>query len=140
MLKGSCLCGSVGYEVKGQVKSFYHCHCQRCRKASGTGHASNIRVSDQECIAWIKGEELLTQFKVSQSERFFNNFCTRCGSPMPRVVSELDAVVIPAGSLDCDVLVGPEAHIFWESRASWSCLSAKLPAYEEYVSDTPIKT
>ena len=34
-LSGSCLCGSVAYELQGDARRFYHCHCERCRKASG---------------------------------------------------------------------------------------------------------
>src|SRR6202034_265236 len=41
-VKGSCLCGAVKYEVTGEPKRFYHCHCSRCRKVTGTGHASNM--------------------------------------------------------------------------------------------------
>jgi hypothetical protein len=32
----------VKYEVAGEAKRFYDCHCSRCRKATGTGHASNL--------------------------------------------------------------------------------------------------
>ena len=41
-LSGSCLCGAVRYEATGEPKRFVHCHCSRCRKATGTGHASNL--------------------------------------------------------------------------------------------------
>jgi hypothetical protein len=120
-LTGSCLCGSVQYEIKGDGVSFYHCHCQRCRKATGTGHASNIRVSPETSIHWLRGEELLKRYKVPEAERFFTNFCSNCGSPMPRVVPELSAVVVPAGSLDNEPEMKPEARIFWDSRTEWSC-------------------
>ena len=128
---GSCLCGSVQYEIKGDGVTFYHCHCQRCRKATGTGHASNIRVSPETSIHWLKGEALLKRYKVPEAERYFTNFCTNCGSPMPRVVPELGAVVVPAGSLDMEPEMQPEARIFWDSRAEWSCSDA-LPVFPEY--------
>ncbi|MDH5573637.1 MAG: GFA family protein, partial [Gammaproteobacteria bacterium] len=99
-VKGSCLCGSVQYEVSGKPQRFYHCHCQRCRKATGTGHASMLLLSPQNSINWTSGEELLLRYKVPEAERFFNCFCSRCGGPMPRVVPELNGVLIPAGSLD----------------------------------------
>ncbi|MDQ6957621.1 MAG: hypothetical protein Q9M24_00745 [Mariprofundaceae bacterium] len=35
-LRGSCLCGSVQYEISGEIVRFYHCHCGRCRKATDT--------------------------------------------------------------------------------------------------------
>jgi len=131
-LSGSCLCGSVKYEVKGEALGFYHCHCSRCRKATGTGHASNIRVSPDTSINWLQGEELLKQYKVPDAERYFTNFCSNCGSPMPRVVPELGSLVLPAGSLDDEPGMMPQARIFWDSRADWSCSGDEIPVYSEY--------
>jgi len=130
-LTGSCLCGSVQYEVTGEAQRFYHCHCQRCRKATGTGHGSLIQVTPQTSITWIKGEELLGRYKVPEAERFYNCFCQKCGGPMPRVVPELDGVLIPAGSLDTSSPRPAQARIFWGSRAEWSC-SDDLPVFSEY--------
>lgn len=129
---GSCLCGSVQYTITGDAIRFYHCHCQRCRKATGTGHASNLLVKPESSITWTKGEKLLSRYKVPEAERFYNCFCKQCGSPMPRVVPELDAVIIPAGTLDDESPIAPGARIFWDSRAAWSCESNDLPVFAEY--------
>ena len=129
---GSCLCGDVQYTVVGEVNRFNHCHCGRCRKASGTGHGSNLLVNPVTSITWTKGEHLLSSYKVPEAERFFNCFCTQCGSPMPRVVPELDGVLIPAGSLDCEPPIVPQARIFWDSRVEWSCSNDGLPVFPEY--------
>jgi len=127
--RGACLCGAVRYEIAGEPTRFYHCHCGRCRKASGTGHATNLVVVPVS--AHWSGEDLIGSFKVPEAERFTNRFCTRCGSPVPRVVPQLGAVVIPAGSLDSDIPIEPEAHIFWNSRAGWSGGDQELPRYPE---------
>jgi len=129
-LNGSCLCGAVAYEIKGKARRFYHCHCQRCRKATGTGHASNLLVTPLSSLRWTKGEALLKQFKVPDAERYYTNFCSRCGSPMPRVIPQLDGVLIPAGSLNDEPPIQPGARIFWDSRAQWSC-SDELPTFAE---------
>ncbi len=47
---GSCLCGSVQYQISGDVLRFYHCHCSRCRKMNGTGHATHIMVKANTVI------------------------------------------------------------------------------------------
>ena len=130
---GSCLCGSVQYEIKGKAKRFYHCHCQRCRKTTGTGHASNILVTPESLLTWTKGEDLLKRFKVPEAERFFNCFCSNCGSPMPRVVTQLDGIVIPVGTLNDEPPINPQARIFWNSRAGWSCSGDDLPVFDEYM-------
>jgi hypothetical protein len=131
-MNGGCLCGAVRYEISGEAERFYHCHCRRCRKATGTGHASNLLVTPLESIQWIEGESLLRRYKVPEAKRFFNCFCSQCGSPMPRVVPELNGVLIPAGTLDDEPPVRPQARIFWDSRAEWSCSGDDIPVFSEY--------
>lgn len=131
-VQGSCLCGTVRYTIRGEAVRFYHCHCTRCRKATGTGHASNLIVAPADCITWTAGGDLLASYKVPEAERFRTCFCPQCGSQMPRVVPELNVVVVPAGSLDTVPPLQPQARIFWDSRAPWSCSGDALPVYPEY--------
>lgn len=129
--RGSCLCGSVRYEISGAPTKFYHCHCKRCRKATGTGHASNLLIKPGS-IKWIKGEELIKGYKVPEAIRFTNRFCSVCGGRVPRYAKEIDTIVIPAGSLDSEPPIQPQARIFWDSRANWSCSGDDLPVHSEY--------
>ncbi|MDA8364538.1 MAG: GFA family protein [Gammaproteobacteria bacterium] len=131
-LRGGCLCGAVRYEITGEANRFYHCHCRRCRKATGTGHASNVVVT-LGSARWTTGEEHLGQYKVPEAKRFATCFCRNCGSPLPRIAPDLSRAVIPAGSLDTDPGIRPMARIFWDSRAEWSCGGDDLPVYSEYV-------
>jgi hypothetical protein len=39
---GSCLCGAVTFEVSPPFQRMIHYHCSRCRKGTGTGHATNL--------------------------------------------------------------------------------------------------
>jgi len=130
-VRGSCLCGSVQYELRGEPKKFYHCHCKRCRKATGTGHASNLFLQPGS-LTWLKGEELVRSYKVPEAQRFTNSFCSNCGGRVPRYVKEADAVILPAGSLDGEPPIRPQARIFWDSRADWSCAGDGLPTFPEY--------
>ena len=130
-IRGSCLCGAVKYEVTGEPQRFFHCHCSRCRKATGTGHASNLFVQPG-MLKWLSGEEQIRAFKVPEAKRFTNSFCTTCGSRLPRQAKDTNIVMIPAGSLDDEAPISPQARIFSGSRASWSCDGDGLPVYSEY--------
>ena len=132
-LEGSCLCGSVRYKVTGDPQRFYHCYCSRCRKASGTGHATNLMLANAKLV-FTSGESLLKRYKVPDAQRFTRQFCSNCGSSVARDVPEIEAVVIPAGSLDNPAPIKPQARIFWDSRADWSCDGDSLPRYAEYPS------
>jgi hypothetical protein len=129
-LQGSCLCGAVQYEATGTPTRFYHCHCSRCRKSSGTGHATNLFLEEARLV-FVKGEDAVLRYKIPEAERFTRQFCSKCGSAVARFVPEKNAIVIPAGSLDNDPPIMPQARIFWDSRASWSCSDDNIPCFAE---------
>ena len=130
MVRGSCLCGGVAYEIDGPVKLIQNCHCSRCRKARAAAHASN-GFAESGRFRWCRGEQQLERFKVPDAERFTSCFCRVCGSPMPVVRSDL--AVLPAGSFDDDPGGCERFHIFVAARAPWFEIADALPQFEEYV-------
>ena len=128
-LTGSCLCRGVRYTVTGEPQRFLHCHCSRCRKSTGTGHATNLFVKGT--LKWDSGEDLIKSFKVPEAERFANAFCSQCGARLPRFSPQLQTVIIPAGSLDTHPEMKPTGRIFQGSRAPWSC-QGDVPDHAEY--------
>jgi len=128
---GSCICGSVKYEISGEFRFFFHCYCGRCRKSTGTGHASNV-ILNPDAATWTAGEELIGSYKVAGAKRYRTVFCKHCGSPLPRVAPDLSIAVIPAGTLDSGPDIEPTGRIFFGSKERWACDAAELPAWDEY--------
>jgi len=129
-VKGSCLCGGVEYEISGSLGIFQYCHCSRCRKFTGSAHASNIIVAPNQ-FQWIKGEDLTGRFEVLEARHFATTFCTKCGSSLPWLTTSGKAVVIPAGTLDGDPELRPFQNVFFESRAEWYEHTSELICYDE---------
>jgi hypothetical protein len=50
---------------------------------------------------------------------------------VPRQPAGTDVVMIPAGSLDAEPPITPQARIFTGSRAAWSCADDALPTFPE---------
>ena len=115
---GSCLCGSVTFELIGEVDGFYLCHCLRCRRSTGSAHASNI-FTKPENIKWLSGEDLIKRYELPEVDRFMKQFCSKCGSGVPYVNRLRTKLVIPAGSLTEQFEAPPGQNIFWESKAKW---------------------
>ena len=130
-LKGSCLCGEVAFEASGNAMNFFHCHCGRCRKATGSGHASNVLMSPAT-LRFTRGEDRVRRFKVPDAKFFTNVFCENCGSRLPNYSEERGFAVIVAGSLDDDIDLRPNGRIFTGSAASWSCGGDDIPAFDTY--------
>src|SRR5687767_12758958 len=97
MYRGSCLCGSIRYEIRGEIGVGYFCHCSRCRKATGSAFASSALIATKDFVV-VAGEEHLKSFSVNGVHRVF---CAECGSP---IISRRDAmpeaVRVRLGSLD----------------------------------------
>src|SRR4051812_8987621 len=79
MLRGSCLCGAVRYEIHGDPMMMYYCHCGTCQKATGTAFATNVLVGADDFVIAAGGESLAS-FESSPAKR--RHFCATCGSPI----------------------------------------------------------
>lgn len=114
---GSCLCGAVRFEVDGEFERFYLCHCEYCRKGTGSAHAANL-FSSTATLRWISGEGNVRRFDLPAT-RHSRSFCNTCGSPLPRLQMNGTLLAVPAGSLDSRVDIRPDAHLFMASKANW---------------------
>lgn len=103
-LSGGCNCGQVRYELDGEPIRVGLCHCETCRK--GSGSAFSFFGIWPMASAKISGE-----LGCWQSRAGGERFCPRCGSPLFCWAEGSDAIEIKLGTLDG----GP---------------SALLPAYE----------
>jgi len=130
-ITGSCLCGSVRFEVQPPFVAFRYCHCGRCRKATGSAHAANLFVPGGQ-FAWLQGEESVNRFDLPDAKRFSVWFCSRCGSRVPHKVRDGENFLVPAGLLDKDPMTRPEESIFWGSKAEWYQAPHTLPRHEDY--------
>jgi len=129
MLKGSCLCNSVQYEIHGELGPTMMCHCSKCRKANGSAYAVNAAVKTDE-FHFVKGKELVSEFESSPG--VFRTFCKQCGSPLySRRPSQPELLRFRIGTLDTSVEVKPIAHVFVGSKASWDEIHDDIPQYEE---------
>lgn len=124
---GSCLCGTVKFEVQGCFDSFYLCHCKRCRKDTGSAHAANLFSSSAK-LTWQSGLEAVTSFSLPGTLHA-RSFCKLCGSALPSN-SIPDLLVVPAGSLDTDVSLPQSAHIFVASKACWEREMSGAPEFD----------
>lgn len=127
-VKGSCLCGTVTFEVKGRFEHFYLCHCSRCQKDSGSAHGANLFSSTAQ-LKWLMGEAFVTTYNHLE-EGHIKSFCSRCGSALPNVQLGGKLLVVPAGCLDDAVHLKPDGHIFCDSRAIWDEDLALLPHFK----------
>jgi hypothetical protein len=123
--KGSCLCGSVEFQLRGLSGNIYQCHCTLCRKQGGS--ASNTgTVIPVDQLTWLKGEESIKAWVKDTG--FSSYFCKECGSPVPNRLRSMNYYWIPVGVLE-DGPYKIVANLYLDHKAKWAAVS---PTGERY--------
>lgn len=128
MIRGSCLCGAVLFEIDGRISPIGQSHCSKCRKASGTG-SNAVFYTAIESLRTVAGEELVRSFE--RPDGWGSTFCGTCGAPLPRRHPNGKIWFVPAGALDDDPGVAVERHIYVGSKASWDVIGGDAQQFEE---------
>lgn len=127
MIKGSCLCGAIEYEVEPIPEKIYNCHCSQCRKSHGATFATQVLVKG-ETLKYLKGEEYIKEYTGHGGVRAF---CSNCGSrlmnyaPDKKLYLSVALSSVDEGSYD----VKPVAHAYVDSKAPWHEPSSDIPSY-----------
>ena len=79
-IQGSCLCGTVRYEVDGPFTAMLSCHCSMCRKHHGAPFATYATAA-LAGFRWTNGEHALGHYAASPN--YSRSFCTTCGAVAP---------------------------------------------------------
>lgn len=126
MLKGSCACGRVRYELHGELRGpIGHCHCWQCRKHSGASFGTTCAMLSEE-FRVVAGEELLSSWESSPGVH--RCFASCCGSPLFKRIDALPQVLaLRMGTLDTAPGRQVEKHIFTGSKVPWIELADGLP-------------
>ena len=128
-IKGSCLCGAVQFEIEGHFDHFFLCHCKYCQKDTGSAHAANLFSSSAK-LTWISGRDKVKTFQLPDTLHV-KSFCSECGSALPSVQMNESSLITPAGCLDDEIDITPNARIFTSSRANWDKGLEKITEYKK---------
>lgn len=127
MIRGSCLCGDVRFEIDGVLKRASHCHCSMCRKAHGAAFGTYAAAQAAD-FRVVSGENRITRYRSSAG--IVRTFCARCGSTLQWLrESQPDVVDVALGVLDDDPGVRPANHIYVGSKAPWHEITDDLPQH-----------
>jgi len=120
MVKGSCLCGQIRFEVGETSRGFSICHCGQCRKQSGHVWASGVAQRDD-----IKIDGDVTWFASSEIAK--RGFCAICGSSLFWSHNSEPSMSFALGALDAPTGVTLEKHIFVQDKGDYYVITDGLP-------------
>ena len=115
---GGCACGAVRYAFTGEPEFAFHCHCRKCQRATGGGHASAFAVAAED--ATIEGELKHYGAPADTGAQTFSCFCPNCGSPVLSKTERFpERLYFHAATLDDPATFSPGFVVFEEAAQPW---------------------
>ncbi|KIV82926.1 hypothetical protein PV11_04991 [Exophiala sideris] len=125
MMKGSCLCGKVTFNLDIDPAVLNHtqvCHCRPCRKITGATTSLNLTVSATAFVLKSGNLKTVTTKHIDEGFEYSLSFCEDCGSPIYAVPQSVpDKRVMQVGTLDDIELLEqkPTAELNVKHRLGW---------------------
>lgn len=125
---GGCLCRAVRYTCSGEPVMAGHCHCEDCRRTSGTGHGSHLAVPTPSVE--ITGPTKAYLRPANSGNVVARHFCPECGAAVFSSNPAMPSLIfLRASSLDDLEVFKPQMHVWAGRAASWD-KPVGLPAFE----------
>ena len=129
MLRGSCCCGAVAYEIRQLDSPIIHCSCRTCRKSHAAAFNTGASVK-HEHFRWVRGQDQLKAFESSPGKSRY--FCSNCGTHLIAQRTGQDQVILRVATLDDDPEQKPAFQIWASHEVSWLEYGSHIPAYPEW--------
>ncbi|KAH8679400.1 Mss4-like protein [Ilyonectria robusta] len=135
MQEGGCLCGDIRYSYTGEPVVNALCHCNDCRKLSGSTFSLNFLVPEGN-FKLISGSPRTFTKTADSGNNITSYFCGNCGTtPFRDGDSFPNLKIIKAGTLDDSTILNdakPNLEGYAPSRLKW------IPAIPEASQQSPI--
>ncbi len=102
-----------------------------CRKFHGSAFAT-FGEAKSENFKWVSGETQIQSFTAENGT--IRKFCPKCGSSLifQDSLDTTDVVEFALGTLDSDIEIKPDVHIFVSSKANWLDIRDDLPQFSSH--------
>ncbi len=127
---GQCLCGEVKYTIFSAPLRMAQCHCDDCKKTSGTGHVSNAFFKQDDVE--IKGKTSSYSSKTDSGSTITRHFCQICGSRLFGFNSAAENIIgVAVGTVKDSAWFKPEFIVYNKRKPSWDFMDESVPTFEE---------
>jgi len=125
--QGRCLCGSVRFEIKGELRQIINCHCWQCLHTHG--HYSAYTAVEKKYMKFVD-DNGLKWFRSSNQAR--RGFCQECGASLFFEHLGGSTISIAAGMLDFSIGLKTIEHIFFDDKPDYYEIDDDLPKHCQY--------
>jgi hypothetical protein len=127
---GRCLCGKVKYTISSPPVRMGQCHCDDCRRSTGTGHASNAFFEKKD--VHIEGETSSYGSTTETKSVVTRYFCPTCGSTLFASNNvTTNTISVAVGTIDDTSWFKPDMIFYNKSKPKWDLMDMSVPSYEK---------
>lgn len=125
---GGCLCGGIRYQYEGEIGPANYCHCEDCRRSTGSAFNIGVRVAGSG-FRILQGKPKGFTKSGDRGNALTRHFCPECGSSLYTSSPRHPVFMyIKAGTLDNPSIVKPSHQIWVQSKVPWATIEPALPA------------
>lgn len=126
---GRCMCKAVTYEVTGSPVIVAQCHCEECRRLSGTGHSIGAMFAKENVV--FTGEISEFKYRSDLGSEVTKTFCANCGSPIYGTnTKSSDFLTLTLGSMDDAKDLAVQVVIFERDKKHWDQLGEDVMSFD----------
>jgi len=122
---GGCRCGAIRYLAEGDPLWVAHCHCESCRRATGTALVTYAGYAHSQ-VTFTEGRPA----GYASSPGVVRSFCATCGTPIAyqgdRWSEEIHLLLC---TLDDPESLEPQGHVYVAEQLRWLKLADGLPRH-----------
>ena len=131
MIKGSCCCGAIQFELTEMPSMMGMCHCSRCRKVG----ASTLVFVKSETFLLTAGRANIAVYKAAPPYIYDRCFCSLCGTSLGEVLSDMDSFPINANCIDDEIKLENTFHEFVSEKPNWFKIGDNAKQFDEHPHD-----
>jgi len=125
IFSGNCLCGKVNYKCYVEPKYIFNCHCEDCRRATGSVFGTNLFVPEDKVE--ISGKVSSYTHTSDSGSTMTKRFCPNCGSLLfGKNSAKVNVLSIRAGTVDQLDLIKPMVNVFMDSKVPSTSIDENL--------------
>lgn len=129
-ITGGCLCGAIRYEIDGEPFRIANCHCDDCRKATGSAYATNLFFKEEQ-IKILQGTPKKFEHLADSHNTMIKEFCSDCGSQVFGSGANRPGVKnVKVGSIDDARFVKPQVNLYTAHALSCSYIDDEIDNFQ----------
>ena len=128
MVKGSCCCKTVQFEISVSPEMMGMCHCTRCRKLG----ASALVFTNVDNFKITQGRDKISTYKAIPPYQYDRCFCSVCGTSLGEVLSASGSFPISANCIDSDLEIENAFHEFVSEKPKWLKIGDNAKQFDEH--------